>query len=91
MSADPSSAETNGVLAAWGFDYYKMGRATGKLINEILKGKNPDSIPTRFMTDPSDTDLLINLDVADKLGIKVPQSIVKQASKVIKDGSLTTQ
>jgi len=90
MSADPSSAETNGVLAAWGFDYYKMGRATGKLIDEILRGKNPDKIPTRFMTDPSDTDLLINLDVAEKLGIKVPQSVVKQASKVIKDGSLTT-
>ena len=91
MSADPSSAETNGVLAAWGFDYYKMGRATGKLIDEILKGKDPDSIATRFMTDPSDTDLLINLDVAKNLGITIPKSIVNKASKVIKDGSLVTQ
>ncbi|MBN1697369.1 MAG: ABC transporter substrate-binding protein [Spirochaetales bacterium] len=91
MSADPSSAETNGVLAAWGFDYYKMGRATGKLIDEILKGKNPDSIPTRFMTDPADTDLLINLDVAKKLGITIPESVVKTASKVIENGSPATK
>ena len=33
MSADPSSAENYPVLAAWGFDYYKMGRTTGKLVS----------------------------------------------------------
>lgn len=38
MSADPSSAETNDVLAAWGFDYYKMGRVTGRLAADILEG-----------------------------------------------------
>jgi len=69
MSADPSSAETFDVLAAWGFDYYKMGRATGRLVAEILEGANPEDIPTRFMTDPSDIDLLINLDVAQELGL----------------------
>ncbi|MBN1409234.1 MAG: ABC transporter substrate-binding protein [Spirochaetales bacterium] len=88
MSADPSSAEKIGVLAAWGFDYYKMGRATGKLIDEILKGKSPGAIPTRFMTDPSDIELLINLDVAKELGITVPDDIVKKASKLVKDGAL---
>lgn len=91
MSADPSSAETNGVLAAWGFDYYKMGRATGKLISEVLKGKKPDSIATRFMTDPSDTDLLVNLDVAAKLGITVPAAIKAAASKIVENGVLKTQ
>jgi putative ABC transport system substrate-binding protein len=91
MSADPSSAEKVGVLAAWGFDYYKMGLATGKLIDEILKGKKPGSIPTRFMTDPTDIDLLINLDVASKLGIAVPQNIIEKASKLVKDGELITQ
>jgi putative ABC transport system substrate-binding protein len=88
MSADPSSAETNGVLAAWGFDYYKMGRATGRLISEVLKGKNPDSIATRFMTDPSDTELLVNLDVAAKLGITIPPDIKAAASKIVENGTL---
>ena len=88
MSADPSSAEQFDVLAAWGFDYYKMGRATGKLIAELLEGADPESIPTRFMTEPSDIDLLINLDVADQLGLAIPQDIVDNASKIVENGEI---
>jgi putative ABC transport system substrate-binding protein len=89
MSADPSSAENYPVLAAWGFDYYKMGRTTGKLVVEILKGKKPEQIPTQFMTKTSDVDLLINLDVAKKLGLTFPKEIVKSANKVVENGKLT--
>lgn len=88
MSADPSSAETYPVLAAWGFDYYKMGRVTGRLVAEILKGKKPEQIPTRFMTKTSDIDLLVNLDVAKKLGLNIPKDIVKSANKVVQNGKL---
>lgn len=89
MSADPSSAESHPVLAAWGFDYYKMGRATGKMVAEILKGKKPGQLPTRFMTKASDVDLLVNLDVAKKLGLTVPAAIAKNANKVVENGTLT--
>jgi len=89
MSADPSSAENYPVLAAWGFDYYKMGRVTGGLVAEILKGKKPEQIPTRFMTKTSDVDLLVNLDVAKKLGLAIPKEIVKSANKVVENGKLT--
>ncbi len=89
MSADPSSAINNDVFAAWGFDYYKMGRATGKMIKEILDGKKPNTIPIKFMTDPADIDLLINLDVANKLGIEVSDTMIKNANKIIKDGKMT--
>ncbi|WP_370552075.1 ABC transporter substrate-binding protein [Geobacter sp. SVR] len=89
MSADPSSAENYPVLAAWGFDYYKMGRVTGVLIGEILKGKKPEQIPTRFMTKTSDIDLLVNLDVAKKLGLTIPKDLVKGANKVVENGKLT--
>ena len=88
MSADPSSAEKYPVLAAWGFDYYKMGRATGKIIVEILNGKKAEEIPTRFMTKATDVDLLINLDVAKKLGITIPKDIVKSADKIVENGKL---
>ncbi len=89
MSADPSSAENYPVLAAWGFDYYKMGRTTGKLVAEILNGKKPEQIPTQFMTKTSDMDLLINLDVAKKFGLTFPKDIVKSANKVVENGKLT--
>ena len=88
MSADPASAETNPILAAWGFNYYKMGRATGRLAAEVLKGKNPDEIPVRFMTDPSDVDLLLNMDVAEKLDIEVSEEAMEMANKLIKNGKL---
>jgi putative ABC transport system substrate-binding protein len=89
MSADPSSAENYPVLAAWGFDYYKMGRTTGKLVVEILNGRKPEQIPTQFMTKTSDIDLLINLDVAKKLGLTIPRDILKSANKVVENGKLT--
>ena len=88
MSADPSSSEAYDVLASWGFDYYKMGRATGKLVIEILKGKKPEQIPARFMTKASDVDLLVNLDVAKKLGLTIPADIVKSAKTIRQNGKL---
>ena len=88
MSADPSSAETYEVLAAWGFDYYKMGRATGRLVDSILKGRKPADIPTMFMTDASDVDLLINLDVAKKLGLSFPEDVLSKANTTISNGNI---
>ena len=88
MSADPSSAETTPVLAAWGFDYYKMGKATGRLVVRILDGEKPADIPTLFMTDASDVDLLINLDVANELGLTFPEDVIANANSIIEDGKL---
>ena len=88
MSADPSSAETTPVLAAWGFDYYKMGKATGRLVVRVLKGEAPETIPTIFMTEASDVDLLINLDVADELGLTFPEDVIANANTIIEDGKL---
>lgn len=81
MSADPSSTEGSDVLIAWGFDYYKVGRATGRVVADILNGKSTEDMPTVFMTDPSDINLVINLDVAKKLGITIPADLLEIANK----------
>lgn len=89
LSADPSSAKEYDVFTALGFDYYRHGRATGRLVDRVLNGEDPGTIPTQFMSDPSDVDqLLINLDVADQLGITIPEDIMARANMVIKDGEL---
>ena len=85
FSADPSSARENGVFMAWGFDHYKMGLTTGRLALEILNGASPASIPTRFMS-VDDIELYVDLDIAEKLGIEVPENLVNRAKTVIKDG-----
>ncbi len=86
MSADPSSAEEIGVIAAWGFDYYNMGRATGRLVARILEGENPEDIPTVFMTDPQDIDLLINKDVAASLGLTFSEDTISMAGTIVENG-----
>ena len=91
VSADPSSAEDYEILLAFGFDYYAMGRRTGQVVAQVLEGTDPSDIPTVFMTDPAAMDLLVNLDVAQTLGITVPQDIVDSASLIVEDGELREQ
>lgn len=91
VSADPSSAETQDVIAAYGFDYYTMGRATGALIAEILEGADPDEIPVRYLTDADDLILHVNLDIAEDLGLQIPAALLDQADVVVEDGEVVRQ
>jgi len=91
LSADPSSAAENGVFLAWGFDYYKMGKATGKLIVEVIEGADPASIPTRFMTSVDDIELFVNMDIAEELAIQIPADLVSKAATVVVNGSVETK
>ena len=88
MSADPSSGADNDVLIAWGFDYYKMGKAAGRMAVEVLQGRKTSDIPTMFMTSVDDIDLLINLDVAEQLGITIPEDLITKAATVIENGTV---
>ncbi|MBR4629927.1 MAG: ABC transporter substrate-binding protein [Treponema sp.] len=89
FSADVTGAMAGGCLLASGFNYYKAGRATGDIIVDILKnGKKPDEIPVRFMTEPSDSDFLIDLDAAKNCGITIPSELLKQANLIFENGKL---
>jgi putative ABC transport system substrate-binding protein len=63
-----------------------MGRATGRLVNRVLGRGKPASIPTIFMTDASDVDLLINLDVAAEPGLVFPPDVFDKANTIIANG-----
>ena len=89
FSADVTGAEAGGCLMASGFNYYKAGRATGEMVVKILNGAKPADLPVRFMTEPSDSDLLFDLDVAAACGITIPQDLLDHANEIIKDGTLT--
>ena len=88
VSADPSSAEEQDVLAAYGFDYYTMGRATGRLIARILEGEDPNTIPVHYLTDASDLLLHVNVDVANRLGLTLPQEVLDAADLIVENGEL---
>ncbi len=88
VTADPSSFTEYDVLAAYGFDYYAMGLATGRLIDEVLRGADPADMATRFLTDPSDLLLVLNLDVAEELGIDIPADLIERAGSVVSGGQV---
>jgi len=65
-----------GALAAIGPDQYEIGRQTGKIILEIIDGKNISLIPVQF---PGKIETHFNFAKAEKLNIKIPEtSILKQ-------------
>lgn len=86
MSADPSGVDGLNFLVAMGFDYYKIGKATGKVVAQIIDGKTPGEIGTVFLTEPSDFELWLNLDVAKKLGITIPSSLLDEAAVIYENG-----
>ena len=89
FSGDVTGAMDGGCFMASGFNYYKAGYATGEMVVEILNGKKTSEIPVKFMTKPSDSDLLFDLDAAKACGIKIPEDYLKQATYIIENGKLT--
>lgn len=45
-------------------------------------------MPVRFMTKPSDSDLLFDLDAAALCGITIPEEYLSQATYIIQNGKL---
>ena len=89
MTADPSSAETIPVLAALGYDYYQMGRATGKIVVRILNGEKTKDIPAYLPTDPEALVLVVNQDVAATIGVKLDPALVARAKVLVSGGTAT--
>lgn len=89
FSGDVTGAMNGGCTIASGFNYYKAGRATGEIVYKILNGEKPENIPVRYMTDPSDMDLLFDLDSAKNCGITIPESYVSAANMIFENGKLT--
>ncbi|MGL1891757.1 MAG: ABC transporter substrate-binding protein [Spirochaetaceae bacterium] len=83
MTADPQSALDGDVFAAMGFDQYKLGLASGRVAVAVLEGKDTAMMPTVFLTDPSDLNFVLNLDVAKNIGITIPEDIKKQATTIL--------
>jgi putative tryptophan/tyrosine transport system substrate-binding protein len=49
-------------------------------VDKVIKGEPPSTMP---MEQPREFDRAVNLTVAKQLGIKVPQSVLLRATKII--------
>ena len=87
FSADVTSSFDADVLIAGGFDYYASGLLTGEVVKRMLSGEKAEDIGTLYLED---LEILVNLDVAEILGIQIPDDIMERARYVIKDDRTET-
>jgi len=86
FSADTTSAFGTEVFLAGGFDYYKSGLQTGRMLLDVINGAKPKDLGMEFVTDQ---ELYINLDVASELGIEIPEDMKASAAYLIVNGENT--
>lgn len=68
-----------GAIATVGTNYYELGKVNAKQAVEILfKGKQARQVPVSIADKG---DIYINIKVANKLGVKIPDAIIKKAFK----------
>ncbi len=85
LSADPSSAMENPVLAAWGFNWYYVGQRTARIMDKVLKGEDTANLPTDIIRETSNMKLILNTAVAEKVGITFTQEDLDMAETVISE------
>jgi putative ABC transport system substrate-binding protein len=70
-----------GGLMSYGPNFADMYRRAATYVDKILKGTKPADLPVER---PITFDFIVNLKTAQALGLTMPQSIVQQATEVIR-------
>ncbi|MET3856519.1 ABC transporter substrate-binding protein [Rhizobium sp. OAE497] len=79
FTADTDSVN-RGSIAALGFNYYDVGKQTGDIVVRILKGEDPGDIAVKVAAG---SDLVVNKKAAEKMGVTLPESVLKRANRVV--------
>jgi len=79
MGVNVADAEA-GLLSAYGCPFMDQGRQAARLVNKILEGQDPATIP---IETPDRLELVVNLDTARTLGLKVDPEDLKFVDRII--------
>ena len=78
--AGDTDSVKRGAVAALGFNYYQVGRQTGKVVTQILNGTSPQEIPVQGIKE---TELFVNPKAATRMGLTLDEKIIARAKEVI--------
>lgn len=79
FSADTDSVK-RGTIAALGFDYFDVGRASGEYVVKILRGAQAGELSVGYAEK---VNLVVNPTQAQKMGISLSDEILQQAHEVV--------
>jgi putative ABC transport system substrate-binding protein len=79
FAADTDSVP-RGAVAAVAIDYYRLGRQSGAMAARILQGAKPATMPVETLKD---LKLVVNPKAAEKIGIKLSDSVIERADQVL--------
>lgn len=78
--AGDTDSVPRGAIAALGFNYYDVGRQTGKIVLRVLNGEKPGDIPVEGVEI---TELHVNPAAAKAMGVTIPDAVVARAKTVV--------
>lgn len=80
FSAERRSVQ-RGSIGTVGFDFSQVGEQTAELVSQILNGKKPADVEVIYMKDvPNAAGLYLNKASAEKMGVSLPESLLKMAT-----------
>jgi len=78
----------DGALIAYGYDFRLSGIQCAHLVDRILKGENPSTIPFEVFKK---IDLALNLKVAKELNKKIPEELLSKATIIVDENGKVTK
>jgi putative ABC transport system substrate-binding protein len=78
--AGDTDSVPRGAIAAIGFNYFDVGRQTGRIVLRVLKGEKPGDIPVEGVRI---TELFVNPGAAERMGVAIPEAVAERAKTVV--------